>query len=243
MSACVAIANLALSRLDKWFYESNASQILLYGRYIDDILSIDCMDTDHFYSSIERWDKRITFAETGYGDGPVTHLDLDLFIEDQAWSWRLHRKKEAKHLYLHWSSQHPIHVFRGILIGEITRIHRRNKFAAQARIDIHDFFEKLEARGWPRNWIRREARRFASHSRAPRRNREFGVRLRLPFHNSLRKEAAARILSKYRRMIRVPASLGFKLAPNNFVKRYACTWHHFHPAGRDEEGCFLKNTA
>ena len=134
-------------------------------------------------------------------------------------------------------------MFRGILIGEITRIHRRNKFAAQARIDIHDFLEKLEARGWPRNWIRREARRFASHSRAPRRIRELGIRLRLPFHNSLRKEAAARILSKYRRMIRVPASLGFKLAPNNFVKRYACTWHHFHPAGRDEEGCFLKNTA
>ena len=130
------------------------------------------------------------------------------------------------------NAQHPRHVFRGILIGEITRIKRRNKDDKQARLNIQEFFTKLEARGWPRNWIRHEAQRHELHRRAKRRDQGCGIRLRLPFHSTLRKEAATRILRRYGRMIRVPTSLSFKLGRNNFVKRYASTWHHFHPAGK-----------
>lgn len=136
--------------------------VLLYVRYIDDILCIfqgtaleaRAFTQEFSLGSLEvRWSASLLRKE---------FLDIELVRGEQQLGLRvchtrLFRKEMNRHLYIPWSSAHPLHVKKGFVKAELTRfaiICSRPEYFAEAR---QEFYGNLRRRGYPvqalREWF------------------------------------------------------------------------------------------
>jgi len=135
--------------------------VLLYNRYIDDILCIfqgtkkELMD---YLSNIELGPLTINWS---YSSVKKEFLDIEVMRIRDATGWKLHtrlfQKQMNRHLYIPWSSAHPLHVKKAFVKAELIRfaiLSSEVGYFADAR---SQFYGNLRRRGYPsqalENWF------------------------------------------------------------------------------------------
>ncbi|TQW01470.1 reverse transcriptase (RNA-dependent DNA polymerase) domain-containing protein [Cordyceps javanica] len=152
-SCAPVVANLYAAWFEKKARVVHQEGVLLYVRYIDDILCL-------FQGTKEEVQNFVS----GYTIGPLSltwsinrlrneFLDIELIQEpgltQRVVHTRLFRKTMNRHLYIPWSSAHPLHVKKGFVKAELTRyIILCSKFEhfADARKELYG---NLRRRGYP----------------------------------------------------------------------------------------------
>ena len=131
---CVPLANIFLSFIMKTLLRTNLvfrnlfnKSVKLWKRYIDDCGGIftGIKDFDLFFKFLE--DK---FEEFGLN---LTHevsrhklilLDIEIYIENDTFHTKEHRKETASNSYIKFGSAHPSHSFKGIVKSQMYRLRR-----------------------------------------------------------------------------------------------------------------------
>lgn len=128
--------------------------VLLYVRYIDDILCLfqgTKEEVGHFLQKYRLGNLEVRWSVSSTRN---EFLDIELIRGEQplglrACETRLFRKELNKHLYIPWSSAHPLHVKKGFVKAELTRlaiISSQARFFAEAK---REFYSNLRRRGYP----------------------------------------------------------------------------------------------
>jgi hypothetical protein len=153
-TACAPIlANIYAGYFERKSRVVHWDGVLLYNRYIDDILCL-------FQGTKEE----VTEFIANFSIGPLTvtwkvsalrneFLDIELLRTPdmglRVCHTRLFRKAMNHHLYIPWSSAHPLHVKKGFVKAELTRLAMlcsRYEYYADAR---QEFYGNLRRRGYP----------------------------------------------------------------------------------------------
>lgn len=166
-TACApAFANSNLGTLEIQVEEivnhrDNKDGLVLYLRYIDDILMVfkgtetarDCF-LEKLSSKLQpftiSWNIESTSSCTSF-------LDIEFFFEgrfgDLGLQSRVFRKRLNRHQYIPWSSAHPLSVKRAFVKAELTRFmilsSKRSLFEERRT----EFYEALGRRGYPSNTL------------------------------------------------------------------------------------------
>jgi len=153
-TACAPVlANLYAGVYEKKADVVNQAGVLLYVRYIDDILCLfqgSQEEAESFQSQLKIGPLKITWSASLLRN---EFLDIDLVrtpsLSLRVVHTRLFRKKMNRHLYIPWSSAHPLHVKKGFVKAELTRlaiICSTFEYFAEAR---QEFYGNLRTRGYP----------------------------------------------------------------------------------------------
>lgn len=127
--------------------------VLLYNRYIDDILCIfqgTQKELTDYLQSIELGPLTVNWS---YSQTKKEFLDIEVMrirdINGNHLRTRLFKKALNKHLYIPWSSAHPTHVKKGFVKAELIRftmVSSEVEYFAEARAQ---FYGNLRRRGYP----------------------------------------------------------------------------------------------
>lgn len=152
-SCAPVLANIYAAYYERKARVVHREGVLLYVRYIDDILCF-------FQGSKEEvvrfsQDFRLGHLEVRWSVNNIRSefLDIELIrgqqIGTRLCDTRLFRKEMNRHLYIPWSSAHPLHVKRGFVKAELTRyviLCSQPRYFADAR---QEFYGNLRRRGYP----------------------------------------------------------------------------------------------
>lgn len=153
-TACAPVlANIYAGYFERKARVISKKGVLLYVRYIDDILSLfqgTREEVKEFCESLSIGPLQITWS---IQPSRNEFLDIELLrepgIAPRVVHTRLFRKKLNRHLYIPWSSAHPLHVKKGFVKAELTRfamICSKEEFFAEARQELYG---NLRRRGYP----------------------------------------------------------------------------------------------
>ena len=131
---CVPLANIFLSYIIKSLFRENENfknefknSVKLWKRYIDDCggVFIGQENFGRFFMTLEE-----KFAEFGL---KLTHevskeklvlLDIEIYIDNNRFETKEHRKETASNSYIKFGSSHPSHCFKGIIKSQMIRLRR-----------------------------------------------------------------------------------------------------------------------
>ena len=157
------VANLSLARREKRVIHRDG--ILVYTRYIDDVFMLVEARNDA--------EVRLIVQEVSDAAKPLrinwaisrTHavyLDVQVELDGRGpgtMSYRPFRKPGNQLAYLPWSSAHPVHVKKGLVIGETTRLSLLCSEEHLFKTEVAAFRDNLCRRGYPvaavNGWTRR----------------------------------------------------------------------------------------
>ena len=131
------------------------SNLLLYKRYIDDIIGI-WIPTDTVENDNIRWEE-FKSAITGFHGlewifsdrvQTVDYLDLTISIADTKIHTTLYEKELNLYLYIPQHSAHPPGVLTGLVLGNCHRIHTLCSSPADVQQLLQRFFDRLLRRGY-----------------------------------------------------------------------------------------------
>lgn len=123
-------------------------------RFIDDIVFMwlgpkqDCLG---FITSLNNNSFNIFLTAT-ISDSSVDFLDLSLCLQHNKIITRLHRKKTATNSLLHYSSHHPMHLKRGIPVGQFLRVRRNCSDTGDFISNAQDLTRRFINRSYPK-WV------------------------------------------------------------------------------------------
>eukprot|EP00929_Paragymnodinium_shiwhaense_P092508 TRINITY_DN52439_c0_g1_i1.p1 TRINITY_DN52439_c0_g1~~TRINITY_DN52439_c0_g1_i1.p1 ORF type:complete len:317 (+),score=-6.93 TRINITY_DN52439_c0_g1_i1:50-952(+) len=150
--ACACqLANLFLSGLDHAFASECRNLVFGYQRYIDDILVAhkSALSTEAMLRCLNRWDTDIVVTHESEEDNRFTHfLDLNICIRTDTLKLPTYRKPLCAYSFTSFSSDHPSHVFKGVVATELVRLLRTNTFEHDFTAQQFLFFAKLRDRGY-----------------------------------------------------------------------------------------------
>ena len=155
-----AYAGIFMTDLEETFLKSQPLKPQVYKRYIDDILIIwthSESDLLKFLEALNNVHPTINFTWELSRD-KITFLDVDLSKLQQpsgeyGIGYSTHFKATNAFQYVHYSSFHPLSTKKGIVKGEMTRIHRTTSDAT-ARDNTLDFISgKFADRAYPKPLI------------------------------------------------------------------------------------------
>ncbi len=160
-----SFANLFMAQLEDDLFDDRMRQGLpmpsLWLRFLDDILMIwehHSAALQSLVTHINSLHQSIQFAIT-VGDTSVSFLDLTLFKGNRFSTLGIldiapYSKPCHAHQYLHYSSSHPPHTFRGIVRGETVRLLRHSSniriFGNAAKLML----DRFQSRGYPLHLLR-----------------------------------------------------------------------------------------
>ena len=160
-TACApAFANLYLLAKFHPTFLKHGKGILYNRRYIDDgfIVLTDrttAMELKEELSTCSNLELTWTFSNKG-----GIYLDLEIYAgprrrEDGRLDLKIYTKPISKFLYLHGISDHPRHVFTGIVKGEMIRFLRNTSDEKTWLKSIAFLFTMLRQRGYTATWLRK----------------------------------------------------------------------------------------
>lgn len=172
MGACHSTieADLYLATYEHKMHANKPKNILLDVRYIDDIFLI-IIGTYKMICEAICWIKSRYLPDIGQkqeidltveqSSTKLAFLDLSIFIKKvmendyftDILNSSLYKKPQLAKLPLHWESNHPRHVFKGILQGEIIRALRLCSSKNIFLVEKSRIIKKYIDRGWPKNFI------------------------------------------------------------------------------------------
>lgn len=170
-SFSVTYATIFMIWLETPIIDKFREHIVLYKRYIDDILLIwsgSSVELCRFRAFFEAANKNIklewqdTPTEVDLADPAllvqhqlrrVNFLDLDIqFVRSQgsaAFAFKIYRKPGNAYAYLPYGSYHSRHVFRGWLKAEMQRLLTHSSNPSVWLEECRNFYEHLRNRGYP----------------------------------------------------------------------------------------------
>lgn len=168
------IANLALARREKNFVRREG--ILTYTRYIDDVFCLmEAKDLTEVQRILQEASGCFALLEVKWNISERRAVYLDVEIDCAAaigytigpyYSYRPYRKPGNQHALLPWSSAHPIHVKKGIVIGETTRLALICSEEPTFHEEVARFRDRLLRRGYPEKALHAWTRRVTWSSRS-----------------------------------------------------------------------------
>lgn len=152
-------ANLYVYFYEVIFIKKFKSNILFYGRYIDDILIILRSDTDlasfkHHFTTMNPY---LSFSFV-CSPTSVEFLDLEIFkgkqfIVNKKLDFKVHQKAINNYLYLPFDSEHPLEMKKGFIKTELIR-YIRNCNNLSDYLNIRNLFiRRLSDRGYPHSFV------------------------------------------------------------------------------------------
>ena len=154
------IANIFMSTTLKKFLSSQPNKPLLIKRYIDDIFMI-WMDGEvsllNFLSNLNSFHPSLTYKFT-YSTKEVPFLDLMIYKGPRLFNKKLldtktYQKEQNLYQYLHYSSNHPQHIFKSLITGECTRFVRTNTTIEEFHNMTKLLTTRLQLRGYPQKVV------------------------------------------------------------------------------------------
>lgn len=131
---CVPLANIFLSyilldllRNNPEFRTRFENQVKLWKRYIDDCggVFLGSQYFEHFFNMLEgqfnKFELKLTYEMS---NEKIHLLDIEIFIEEQTFHTKEHRKETASDSYVKFGSAHPKHCFKGIIKSQMFRLRR-----------------------------------------------------------------------------------------------------------------------
>ncbi len=147
-----SVANLFMAHIETKLVSEWATKkhVLLYKRYIDDIIMVfngTEEQVEKLKSKFSKMHKNITLT-WNTNKKEVVFLDLVIY-KDAKLSYRVHQKELNNYLYLPWTSSHPKNTKTGIIKGELKR-YMRNCSNITDYIKVKKCFAyRLQQRGYP----------------------------------------------------------------------------------------------
>lgn len=158
-----AYANLVLHLWEKPIIEKYKHSILFYGRYIDDIIIIIKNEENELQRLKEELNNRHPNIKLTWSDSnnSITFLDLNIEItKENTISWEIYFKDTDSRALLDLSSNHPKHVFTGVLYSQLTRYMRNCKDPKQAIKHFNDLIKINKNKGYNRRMRRITLKRY-----------------------------------------------------------------------------------
>ena len=131
---CVPLANIFLSYILKDLLYTNAAfrtefetKMKLWKRYIDDCggVFVGREDFINFFTTLsEQFNKFELELTHEISHERIQLLDIEIFIENEQFHTREHRKETASNSYVKFGSAHPKHCFKGIVKSQMFRLRR-----------------------------------------------------------------------------------------------------------------------
>lgn len=152
-SSAPAIANIYAARHENSLKLDKDPRVRFYVRYIDDCLCLFQGSREEVQEFCDNF--HIGPLEVTWSISDVRDSFLDIELIKGAWPdtcavhTRLFRKNLNKHLYIPWSSAHPLATKKGFVKAELTRLVilcSRPGYFADAR---QEFYGNLRRRGYP----------------------------------------------------------------------------------------------
>ena len=160
------IANLAMARKEKTLIKREG--LLAYVRYIDDIFAlVEARSETEVRHILREIDNAVKPLEIKWNVSKkhAIYLDVDIRLRTGIsltapdFQYSAYRKPGSQRAYLPWSSAHPIHVKKGLVIGETTRLALLSSEEDLFIQEVASFSEQLQRRGYPlkavKAWTRR----------------------------------------------------------------------------------------
>jgi len=129
--------------------------LLLYKRYIDDIIGCWIGDEDEWKDFKNSLNVDILEWKCSDLSHQVIFLDLTISIESSGdIVTRLYEKPMNLHLYIPNKSAHPSSVLKGLIIGQVQRFRICNTHFNDFKSCVFDFFGHLRARGYDKEQLK-----------------------------------------------------------------------------------------
>ena len=151
-------ANIFMAKIEQELTHSRA-EILFWRRFIDDIFFIwrgsleSLMDFQHTANAHHNSIK-FTFE---FSQNSVNFLDCSLYLdESQRLKTTLYRKPTDKHLILHYTSHHPLHLKRNVVYTQALRYKRIISDPLKLQTELTTLRKILLARGYPLRLIKQQ---------------------------------------------------------------------------------------
>ena len=131
---CVPLANILLTYILKDLVKSNIkfrmefeTNLKLWKRFIDDCAGVH-IGRDNFLNFFNmlnehcnKFDLNLTYESSPTS---IHFLDIEIFITENKFHTKEHRKETASNSYIKFGSAHPKHCFKGIIKSQLTRLRR-----------------------------------------------------------------------------------------------------------------------
>jgi hypothetical protein len=131
--------------------------VLLYNRYIDDILLLFKGTQDDLTNFLNKFQLGSLEVKWDCSRTKKEFLDIEVMKLQNRTGWhlstRLFKKQMNRHLYIPWSSAHPSHVKKAFVKAELIRfaiVSSEVEYFADAR---KQFYGNLRRRGYPRETL------------------------------------------------------------------------------------------
>lgn len=154
------IANIYMSVYFRKFFSKSKWQPLLFVRYIDDIFIVwpDANTWPQFLNELNHYHPDIKFT-SNHSTLSIDYLDITIYkrnsITDTTLGIKTFQKPNNLYQYLDFTSNHPRHIYKGLLIGECKRYARTNTDEANYDIQVELFKQRLLKRNYPIKFIQK----------------------------------------------------------------------------------------
>ena len=118
-----SVANLYVALFEENFFATLNKKPILWLRYIDDIFGVwdgSVKDYNYFIDQLNNYDRNLQFTST-INSTSINSLDLSITKSLPHLSYCVSFKEHNSHSILSKESEHPKHVFRGVLYSQIRR--------------------------------------------------------------------------------------------------------------------------
>ena len=156
--ACApVIANLYCGVYEKSRFKYR-SRFVFYGRYIDDIFAIVRGTREEVDSLLRSWRMYNLKITWNVSNDRLSFLDVEVLLKGIQLVTRVSTKVLNKHMYIPFSSGHPVSVKRAFVKAERMRYHRICSSSVDAIALERELFLNLLRRGYPKKvlevWFR-----------------------------------------------------------------------------------------
>lgn len=153
------IANIFLSVTLSRFLQTQETKPVLLTRYIDDIFVIwpKKETINNFLSELSKFHPNLIFTHA-CSESTIDFLDLTIykgphFPATQILDIKTFQKPQNLYQYLEYTSAHPKHVFKSIIIGECKRYLRSNTRPETYAAIVTSFKKRLQERKYPKELV------------------------------------------------------------------------------------------
>jgi len=177
--------------------------ILNWFRYIDDIFVVwkESTNANNILQTANSINPHIKFTiETPSTEGKLPFLDVNVYVQQNHFSYHLFIKKIHSGATLHWDSECPKSTKISILKNEFLRAKRRSSSPSNAEISYEMIRNRFAANNYPQSVIRSVFYQFVKGSRPSiiRNSKDTIKFLRFPFTDEQTKRRAQSLLRRTR---------------------------------------------
>jgi hypothetical protein len=150
-----AFANIFMDEIERNMTSKYSWYIDLWRRYIDDIFFIWKSTLPRLKRFIEHCNSfhpnlKYTFE---YSKKEINFLDVNIKKSNKGFETSVYKKPTHKNAYVHYTSNHPLHMFRNIIYNQVLRLKMINSNGQVLHKQIKELQTNFLRRGYPHRLI------------------------------------------------------------------------------------------